>query len=211
MKPYYEQDGIRIYHGDAAEVCADLGPVADVVITDPPYPAEFDHVWDILGGPVVDSMKPDTFLTTLLGHYQLPRVIDALGRRLRFYWLAITENNQCPIMHGYRVKVNYKPCLVYANGKPVPRRVWRDNFLVANQVGRLAESRNAHKWGQTPTCFQEPIDAFSEPGGVVLDPFLGGGSVLVAARDMGRRGIGIEIEERTCEIAANRLAQGVLF
>ena len=50
----------------------------------------------------------------------------------------------------------------------------------------------------------------SGPDDVVIDPFMGSGSVLVAARQQGRRAIGIEIEERYCEIAVNRLAQGVL-
>jgi site-specific DNA-methyltransferase (adenine-specific) len=82
---------------------------------------------------------------------------------------------------------------------------------VGSGRGRQRERKALHKWGQAEALQYEPIDAFCPPDGLILDPFCGAGTNLIAARDFGRRAIGIEIDERCCEIAANRLGQGILF
>jgi len=207
--PYYDHGGITIYHGDCMEVLSELGEgFADCVITDPPYPQEFQKCWDVFIDLVPKAMRDGSFLVTLLGHYQLPLVMDRLSRNLDYYWCAVTLNNNCPIMHGFKVKVNWKPALIFKKGNAVPRKIWRDRFGI-NGLHGFSEAKAAHEWGQPTSFFVEPIEAFTDEGGVILDPFLGGGSVLRAAKDMGRRAIGIEIEERYCEIAAKRMAQEV--
>lgn len=197
MKPYYDQDGITIYHGDCREVLPTIqaGSV-DLVLTDPPYPKVFC---------VPPVMRESASLLTYLGHYQLPRVVLALQRHLRYHWLCIQPNASGinPIMHGFGVKVNFKPVLWFVKGKHPRRNILDDN------LGRLSRdwSKRLHGWAQP--IAPQPILKLSDDGGVLLDPFMGSGTTLRAAKDLGRRAIGIEIEERYCEIAANRLSQSV--
>jgi site-specific DNA-methyltransferase (adenine-specific) len=208
MTPYYQDSAVTIYHGDCREILPYL-PKVNLVLTDPPYPKEYDGIWDSFSDQIPDAMKDNAFLVTLLGHYQLPRVMGACSKRLNYYWAACLMNSSCPIMHGYKVKVNWKPALIFRKGAASPRIYWRDRFGSRTQRG-LGVAKAAHAWGQVEAFMAEPMVAFSSLGESVLDPFLGGGTTLRVAKDLGRRAIGIEIEERYCEIAAKRMAQEVM-
>lgn len=206
MKPYYEDSdsGIQIFHGDCREVLPTLESV-DLVLTDPPYPKEFDYVWDVLADFCPPVIRDGGSLITLLGHYQLPRVIDALRRTMKYHWTCFLPNagGITPIMHGYGVKVNFKPALWFV--KPP----FRPFAIVDDQLDRAGKwAKSLHKWGQ-PVMYG-PIAKLVGETGTVLDPFMGSGTTLRAAKDLGRKCIGIEVEEAYCEIAAKRLEQGVL-
>jgi site-specific DNA-methyltransferase (adenine-specific) len=207
VTPYYEQDGITIYHADCREVLPILpARSVDLVLTDPPYPAEFDAVWDWLSALAPPVMREGSSLITLCGHYQLPRVIDALRRTLIYHWLCMLPNTAGtnPIMHGYGVKVNFKPAPWFVKGKHKPKSILDD------QLDRTSKAmhKKLHRWGQ-PISYG-PVLKLMARDELLLDPFMGSGTNLRAAKDLGRRAIGIEVEERYCEVAATRLSQGVL-
>lgn len=82
------------------------------------------------------------------------------------------------------------------------------NVLVVSKLN--GNERMGHPAAFPLEVVQPWIPACSQPGDLVLDPFMGSGTTLRAAKDLGRRAIGIEIEERYCEIAAKRLGQEVL-
>lgn len=208
LEPYYADDWVTLYHGDALEVMADLptGQV-DLVFTDPPYPAEFDHVWGDLAVGARRLMRDEANLLTLCGHYQIPRVIEAMrGAGLVYRWMCITENNMRPIMHGWNIKVCFKPILWFRKQSGNVDQIIHDNFEAAR--GSFAKSQRDHHWGQA--ILYEPIFKLTSAGQIVLDPFAGSGTTLRAAKDLGRKAIGVEMDEKFCEVIAARCAQEVL-
>ena len=206
LTPYYNEGGITIYHGDCREVLPTLvpGSVA-LVLTDPPYAGEFQHLFKSLGEASSELLVDGGSLVTLCGNHQVPDVCDLIRPFLRYWWIGGMRHKGPPIkMPGKWVDIQWKPALWFVKerrrSKSTPTDLW-------DEYGR---DKRYHNWGQTVPWFAHWIDHLTTEGELVLDPFMGAGSTLEAAKRLGRRAVGIEIDEQYCEIATQRLAQGVL-
>lgn len=196
MKPYYEHKGIVIYHGDCREVLPELE--ADAVVTDPPYGLKFrETYWDAEIPKWLElarSMSPLVIFTTApttLWDYPRPN------------WVLCWARPAAMSRTSYGTFNHWTPVVVYGKGK------WNPDFksIHAMVVG------NENAGLQHPSPKPEELMRWLIEGTeaqTILDPFMGSGTTLRAAKDLGRRAIGIEIEERYCEIAAKRLSQEVL-
>lgn len=207
MTPYYDEDGITIYHGDCLDVLGDLPKESvDLVLTDPPYPQEFVYLFGAVAAPAARVMRIGASLVSLCGVHQLPQVLsDFAAGGLRYWWTGGMQHDTTVHYPGKWVVSRWKPAVWFVKEFHSHQSRSPTDFFYSS--GR---DKGHHEWGQPAAWFVHWIDNVSPLGGVVLDPFMGAGTTLYAAKATGRKAIGIEIDERYCEIAVQRLAQGVL-
>ena len=209
MKPYYDDGSITLYLGDCREV--DAWQSADVLVTDPPYGIGYqsgsrrDRLASSIAGDQDTSLRdvvcglwaPRPGL--VFGTWRIPR---PAGTRACLVWDAKGALGMGDLT------IPWKPSdqEVYVLGTGfVGRRT--SNVLRYAPVQSTATGGRCHPHEKPVSLLH---DLFGKcPPGVIADPFAGSGSTLVAAKNLGRRAIGVEISERYCEIAAKRLAQGV--
>lgn len=218
IKPYYSDAGIEIYHGDARAIVPSVIGRTDVIVTDPPYGTDA-YDWDTL---------PDDHLRgprAIFG--RLPEMLPLLQREkpdLVVTWWP--SNGDCigQSRRGVHRQAHIIACWQFAGEVRKDRASITSIRLGAPKPGLMADVwTDAHPHaGFNKTSYNHPtekpvslmarlIRLMGRHGeGVVLDPYMGSGTTLVAAKQEGRRAIGIELDERYCEAAARRLAQGVL-
>lgn len=197
-KPYYDHDGITIYHGDCREILPEL-PNVDLVLTDPPYgiarvmkggkgTGHWIHLFD--GNPW-DSEAPDlTFLLKVATYYVIWGG-NYFSLPLSRCWFVWDKLNAVPTMGQCE--------LAWTNAdRPIQRFEWP---VCRNNYGHPTEK-------PLELIVWSIVESRSDSG-TILDPFMGSGTTLRAAKDLRRKAIGIEIEEKYCEIAAKRLEQEV--
>ena len=205
MTPYYEHGGITIYHGDCREILPQLS--ADAVVTDPPYGIGFKYAsYDDTKDRWIDLMRAVVPLMRGAAPFV---IMPCCGLDRLEWWYA-----------------NYPPTwlLSWHKGSPGHQSPIGFNDWEAMVCWGRPQKRSMHDHFQTPCGFDDSghpcpkpmewarwiVDRACPPSGLLIDPFTGSGTTLRAAKDLGRRAIGIEIEERYCEIAAKRLSQEVL-
>lgn len=212
MKPYYEHGGITIYHGDCREVLPALAPGSvDLVLSDPPYGIDYDASTSSQRGITkFAQIAGDTEQFDAEPFLSFPDVLlwgannfaHSLPQRSgQFYcWDKVCSN-------GMDVRIaECEFCWHKLGTKPrVFRHLWSGAYR-ASESGTTRLHPN-----QKPVALMKWCIQLSPREGTILDPFMGSGSTLRAAKDLGRRAIGIELSEEYCERAANRLRQEVLF
>jgi len=229
MTPYYDDGTCTIYHGDCREIIDGLD--YDAIVTDPPYGtgyygtdtdvltpsllAGFALVptvvfgWPerLIGLCVAAGLVPDEWVTWWPTNGR-NRGMNMAGLWREVECVAIFGDADWQLLRQPRAQTTTPlPAgdrrIALHDGPVRMGDVWRDESpnLNPNQTGRLHPN-------------EKPISVLirlvSVVDGTVLDPFMGSGTTLRAAKDLGRKAIGIEIEERYCEIAAKRLGQEVL-
>ena len=224
VTPYYQDERVTLYHGDCLEL-ADLWTCADVLVTDPPYGMEY---------------KPRGTYNPATGKSEVPRLSEVAGDsspaardaallewgELRPAIVFGTWSQPRPAGVRHRLiwwKQGQPPGPANAAFMSQDEEIyiigdgWRKSSPPQRSVIATSEQRQGscgevakigHPTPKPVVLMELLIDRC--PPGVLADPFAGSGSTLVAARNLGRKAIGVELEERYCEIAANRLRQDVL-
>ena len=210
MKPYYEHAGITIYHGDCLEVLPTLGKF-DLLMADPPYG-----------------------LGMARSHLSMPTVLSAQRDYGDSEWddtpadqetlkVAIALCDKAVVWGGNHFQLGSSRCWLawdkqrpsgtyYAEVELAWTNIDAPARIIRHQWHGFMRPRMEERWHPTqkPLAVIKWAIAQSPEGKSVLDPYMGSGTTLRAAKDIGLTAVGIEIEERYCEIAAKRLSQEVL-
>ena len=210
MNPYYQDDYATIYHGDCVPFLGRrMLPPIDILLTDPPY------------GIAYRSNRRKNKHEYIVGDSVLPAYLIGrfvpLARRASYVFCRWNNLTEMPIPKSFLVwdKGNHTAGdLKHEHG-----RRWEGVCFYPGPdhefIRRTADILRHPKASSTDHPTAKPVGLLvnilaANVGDVVLDPFMGSGSALLAARNLGRRSIGIEVEEKYCEIAAQRLQQEVL-
>ena len=219
--PYYhdEKAGITIYHADCRDILPELEPV-DLVMADPVYGLNGGSGTIGKARAHKHTYDTDAFEDTLeyVEEVMVPAFVLALG----------LSNGRGILTPGPVAFHLYPPCDAFGvlhHPATVALNLWgRANAQPVLYYGRpprvgvtigdtcyvcRGEPRGAHPCPKPLAAWAALLELGTEPEDTVLDPFMGSGTTLRAAKDLGRKAIGIEIEEKYCEMAVKRLAQEV--
>lgn len=226
MKPYYQDEWTTIYHGDCREGMPALGSQSvDLLLTDPPYGVRYvtarrsrtdklrkavanDESLDVVAEAwplAMAALKDDRHWYAFASPRMIAAAFDVFGGKQILCWdkgdRGTVGDLECGFGEAWEAIFYGMKGRRAINGKR-PRTVIRYDWSSTMDP--------VHPTVKPVWLLVRLIEMSTQPSELVLDPFAGSGTTLRAAKDVGRRSVGWEVEERYCEIAANRLAQNVL-
>lgn len=216
IQPYYDDGTVTLYHGDALELFPILwdSASAQVLITDPPYGLAYaSNQAGRFQGHSIEGDSDTTARDAILGFWPGPA--------------AVFGSWKCPRPPGVRAVLTWDKGEAAGMGdlslpwKPNTEEIYILGKGWSGHRGSSILRGNVVTWSgpgpnglrlhpnEKPVALMRQI-VIKAPPGTIIDPFAGSGTTLRAAKDLGRHAIGIELEERYCQIAAQRCAQEVL-
>jgi len=213
MEPYFADDRVTLYHGDCRDVLPQLDGRQETIITDPVWPDaslslpgsghdDEENPQHLLAAALALAPDPVRRVAVHLGTSSDPRFLAAVPPAFSFFRTA-NLNFSFP---SYRGRLLYSNDVAYLFGTPPPSQQPDGPHLIPGYcssdgtTGNETDHPAARKLHHTRWL----VRWWSAPGDTILDPFAGAGTTLAAAAYFGRGAVGIEIDERFCEIAAEQ-------
>lgn len=235
MTPYYDDGTVTLYVGDAIETMAELSDASvDAVLTDPPYSSGGRlETTRARQKNMIRSVGADKWIRgdgmSTQGFLWFMRLAAMQWRRI------LTSGSHALAFADWRMAPNLAAALESADLRQHPTVVWNKTYFgmghvfrnqyelivdvtvgnprapmrrdVGNVIDCAPIRSKLHPTEKPQHLLRTLLSVVAGPGQTVLDPFAGSGATLLAARDLGIRAVGVEIDERYCEIAAKRLAE----
>ena len=206
MTPYYDRDGITIWHGRCEDILPSIDPaMVDLLLTDPPYgiSANLDYGRFTSGKTYGVAIEGDSAPFDPLPLLRFPRTCIfganhfATSLPPRGQWIVWMKRGASPLLAAAE--------LAWHNlgGRSV-------DYFESTVKGMKVQEGAVHPTQKPSSLMRWIVEKHTEPGDLILDPYMGSGPVAQACHELGRRYVGIELVEDYCRVAVSRLAQQTL-
>jgi hypothetical protein len=188
---------IQLLHGDFRILGSELlDESIDLIFTDPPYHEEHLTLWSDLASLANRVLKPGGMLLAYSGQIFLPQVLQSLSEHLTYCWLLGVAHSGGHIqIWKHSIWNDWKPIVMFSKGKPVEH-----DWLMDLYRGDKGD-KEAHEWSQGEGEAAYFIEKLTHPGGIVVDPMCGSGTILRAAHKLKRTSFGMEIDNDRYTVA----------
>jgi 16S rRNA G966 N2-methylase RsmD len=197
-------DGETVRLGDFRDILPTIPDgCVDLIFTDPPYDKKTVPLYEDMAREAARILRPGGSLICYLGQYATADVCRMMENHLKFFWpLCCHHEGPGQIMAFWGIRVKWKPMLWFVNGG---NRF--DTSAVVEDLIFSKKEKSAHPWQQSVTEARYYIERLTPEGGLVVDPFCGGGTTALAAKQSGRKWITCEIDEEYASIATQRIKE----
>ena len=200
---YFETENGILYLGDCLEIIKKFpDEVVDLIFTDPPYGRKWIHLYWKTAEASERILKRSGFAVYYMSNYWLDKIFPLMLRHLNYFYVYWCRTPQSVSLFPKKVFARGKLLCAFVKGGGMAKR-WHANEFLYKKEKRHRDDN----WEQPVEEAEYFVTAFTDEEDLVLDFFLGSGTTAVACEKLNRRWVGIEIEEKYCEMAAKRISE----